>query len=105
MLKIQREANGEVVFTLSGRMDGENVAELLRLFNLETAGRHLVLNLKDVTLADRDAVQFLAGCEEDGLQLDNCPPYIREWIKRERETKQPNKRPNDGRRSGHRRSH
>jgi hypothetical protein len=32
MLKIQRSAKGEVVFTPSGRMDAENVAELKTLF-------------------------------------------------------------------------
>jgi hypothetical protein len=82
MLKIQRSANGKVVFTLSGRIEAEDVTELQRLFDLESVARHLVLNLEDVTLADRDAVNFLTHCEQNGIQLENCPPYIREWIKR-----------------------
>ena len=84
MLKIQRSANGKVVFTLSGRIEPEDVTELQRLFELETAPRHLVLDLKDVTLADRDAVRFLMRCEENAIRLENCPPYIREWIEREK---------------------
>jgi len=38
------------------------------------------LDLREVKLADRDAVRFLARCEADGIQLKNCPPYVREWI-------------------------
>ena len=47
MLRIQRSANGKVVFTLSGRIEAEDVQELHRLFSLETGDRHLVLDLKD----------------------------------------------------------
>jgi hypothetical protein len=38
MLKIHRAANGRVVFTLIGRMDVENVAELKALFASEPKG-------------------------------------------------------------------
>ena len=84
MLKIQRTANGEVVFRVSGRMDTENVGELKALFASEAKGRGIVLDLKDLTLVDRDAVRFLERCEADSIKLKNCPAYIREWIKRER---------------------
>jgi anti-anti-sigma regulatory factor len=84
MLKIKRAANGEVVLTLSGRMDAENVIELKSLFKLEVEGRRIVLNLKDLTLVDREAVRFLGRCEADSIRLKNWPAYIREWITRER---------------------
>jgi anti-anti-sigma regulatory factor len=84
MLRIQRSANGKVVFTLSGRIEAGAVEELQRLFSLETRDRHLVLDLKDVTLVDRDAVKYLARCEANSIELKNCPAYIREWIDRER---------------------
>ena len=87
MLRITRAANGEAIFRLSGRMDAEGVAELERLFNAETSGRRIVLDLKQLTLVDRDAVIFLAKCEAD-VQIKNCPPYIREWIRRERSEKE-----------------
>jgi anti-anti-sigma regulatory factor len=64
MPKIQRSANGRVVFTLSGRIEAEDVKELRQLLTLETAGQHLVLELRDVTLVNQDAVQFLASCVE-----------------------------------------
>jgi anti-anti-sigma regulatory factor len=84
MLKIKRAANREVVFTLSGRMDAENVAEMTALFRSEPKGRPIVLDLKDLTLVDREAVRFLESCETDSIKIKNCPAYIREWITRER---------------------
>ncbi len=83
VLKIQRSANAKIVFTLSGRIEVQDVAELRRLLTLEAATRPLALDLKDVTLVDREAVKFLARCEADSVELENCPPYIREWIRRE----------------------
>ena len=82
MLKIQRSDNGRVVFTLSGRIEAENVKELRELLALEAAGQQLVLDLRDVTLVNQDAIKFLASCEADSIKLENCPPYIREWIER-----------------------
>ena len=82
MLKIQRSANGRVVFTLSGRIEAEDAKELRQLLTLEKAGKQLVLDLRDVTLVNQDAVEFLAGCEADSIKLENCPVYIREWIER-----------------------
>lgn len=86
MLKVQRLANGEVIFALSGRMDTEQTAILEALFRNEAEGRKMVLDLKDLTLVDRDAVRFLERCESDSIKLRNIPAYIREWIERERNT-------------------
>ena len=84
-LKIQKVKDGDhVVLNLSGRMDREHVAELLRVFGLEVEELKVILDLTEISLVDRDAVMFLSRCEEDGIRLRNCPRYIREWIKRER---------------------
>ena len=84
MLKIQRRANGDVVFTLSGRLAADNVSELAALLAEEAEERTLVLDLQDVVLVDRDVVRFLRACG-DRIILRNCAPYIREWIAREDE--------------------
>jgi anti-anti-sigma regulatory factor len=84
MLKITRAANGEVIFSVSGRMDAENLDELKQLVISESRGRHIALDLKELTLVDQDAVSFLERCEADNIRLKNCPAYIREWIARER---------------------
>ena len=84
MLKVQRIANGEVVFTVSGRINAENLAELRTLFFSEGESRRIILDLKDLTLVDRDAVSFLESCEAGGITLQKCPAYVREWITRDR---------------------
>jgi hypothetical protein len=84
MLKVERSANGQVIFTLIGRMVKEDIAELERLFQSESKVRNRILDLKDLTLVDRDAVRFLGHCEEHNIRLKNCPAYIRVWITRER---------------------
>jgi len=84
VLKVERSANGQVVFTLIGRMTQEDTAELERMFRSELNVRNLILDLKDLTLVDRDAVRFLERCETENIKLKNCPAYIREWITRER---------------------
>jgi len=83
MLRIQRKANGKVIFALSGRIEAEDIDELRRLFELEDISRKIALDLRDVTLVDRDGIKFLSVCEVDGIQLENCPAYIREWIGQE----------------------
>ena len=88
MLRITRAANGEVVIKLSGQMDAENLTELETLMTSEADGRRIVLDLRDLTLVDQDAVSFLKRCEADNITLKNCPAYIREWIARERKTKE-----------------
>jgi anti-anti-sigma regulatory factor len=82
MLRILRSANGEVIFALSGRMTADTMPELDMLIRSESDGRRIVLDLKDVILVGRDAISFLERCEADGIGLENCPPYVREWITR-----------------------
>jgi len=80
MLKIDRSGNGRIVFTLSGRIEAEEIKQLQQLLASEAPGKELVLNLRDVTLVNQDAVTFLARCEMDSIMLENCPAYIRQWI-------------------------
>ena len=87
MLKIRRAANGEVILTLSGRMNVENLAELKALIGSETKGRRIVLDLKDLTLVDQDAVRYLKACKAKNINFRNCPAYIRQWIDDEGDTK------------------
>ena len=84
MLKIRRSANEQVVFALSGRMAQDDIAELEALISSEAQDRSIVLDLKDVTLVGRDAINFLECCEGDNITLTNCPAYVREWITRYR---------------------
>ena len=80
MLRTRRTGNGEVLFTFSGRIETENITQIQQLLAVETSGQQLILDLKDVTLVNQDAVKFLCRCEADGIKLENCPLHIRKWI-------------------------
>lgn len=81
--RIDRLVIGEdlVVFRVSGRITAHEVGMLQDLLLQE--GGAVAIDLKDVLLVDREAVKLLASSEFNGLELRNCPAYIREWITRE----------------------
>lgn len=83
--KIHRQVDGadRVVLRVSGRLTGDHVDTLRTLLEQESSA--LTLDLKDVRSVDGEAVKLLAIRESNGLRIDNCPLYIREWIRRERE--------------------
>jgi predicted metal-binding protein len=73
------------VFILSGRIEKAAIAELRGLFGLQTDYRNIVIDLKDVGVVDREVMSFFMSCEADGVRLENCAPYIREWMEREKD--------------------
>ena len=73
------------IFILSGRIETDAIAELRRLLERQTDYQNIVLDLKDVSLVDRNAMGFLAHFEADGVTLENLTPYIREWMEREKD--------------------
>jgi len=84
--RIDTAARGRfTVFALSGRIETQAVTELKRLFESQTDYRDIVLDLKDVGVVDRDVVCFFVRCEAEGVRLENCASYIREWMEREKD--------------------
>ena len=73
-----------MTFALIGWLQSEMLAELKTLLETTAKIKKTVLDLKEVRLVDRDVVRFLARFETDSGRITNCPPYIREWIRRER---------------------
>ncbi len=84
MLRIERSANGRVVFTLSGRMQTEDIGQFQQLLIVEAPGQPVMFDLRDVTLVNHYVVTFLAGCETKGIKLESCPLHIRNWIDQEK---------------------
>jgi hypothetical protein len=70
-----------VILSISGRITGRDV-DMIRAA-IEHESSLLAIDLKQVVLADREAVRFLAACESNGTELRNCAAYIREWVTRE----------------------
>ena len=73
----------QVIFAVIGRIESNDLPELKRV--IESHDPPVILDLKGVRLVDRDGVTFLANFETNNGRISNCPPYIREWIRRERE--------------------
>ena len=82
----QSVQDGASVFLLSGVLDTEHVARLEELLATAANGR-IVFDLKDITLVDRAAVQFLGRLELAGAEIVNCPEYVRSWITAENESR------------------
>jgi hypothetical protein len=74
---------GFKIFQLSGVIDEGYIAELDELFGPAADYRYVVADLNDIQIVDRAAVHFLLRCELQGLKIENCPPYVREWMARE----------------------
>ena len=83
-LKIEKNGDGrKSIIRLSGWLRSEHLAEL----NTQLKGDwvRIALDLDSVTLVDVEAVRFLNTCEEGGIELLHCWPYIREWMLREKQ--------------------
>jgi len=82
-IRIQQTTEGHsTILRLSGELVSSQREALLE--EIEGNNNSIALCLEEVTLVDLDIVQLLAHCEAKGVELLNCPPYIREWISRER---------------------
>ena len=67
-----------------GELTRSILGELTRVLEIQGDHRNIIMNLQQIKLADRDAVRFLARCGADGIKLENCPAYIREWMEKEK---------------------
>ena len=84
MMRIGIAADGETATVrLSGQIDESDIAAIEA--ELRRYRPRLVFDLTEATLVDRAVVQFLAAREGEGIELLNCPRYIREWIIKEKE--------------------
>ena len=66
---------------ISGQIAEEDVDTLRAL--VEQDKGIVAIDLKDVLIVDREAIKLLAVSESNGVELRNCPAYIREWVTRE----------------------
>ena len=83
MLRIEKDVDGCVIrLRLSGRVEFDCIASIRSTMN--DGGVCNILDLREVTLVDIEVVRFLIRCEDEGVELVQCPPYVREWMARER---------------------
>ena len=82
MLKIEVEFNGSGhIIRLIGRIQRGHIEGLAA--KITESATKPSLDLREVTLVDIAVVRFLLLNEQEGVKLQHCPPFIREWIERE----------------------
>src|ERR1700722_18581931 len=83
MLRIEKESNDTLQPCDSlGRIQSANIGDIQA--QMDDGHVRLFMDLGEVTLVDVEVVRFLSECEDGGIVLVHCPPYVREWILRER---------------------
>src|SRR5580692_3505060 len=83
MLRIEKESDGHTtMLRLVGRIQSVNIGNIRAQMDDENV--RILMDLGEVTLVNVEVVRFLSDCEDEGIELLHCPPYIREWILRER---------------------
>jgi anti-anti-sigma regulatory factor len=88
MWELRKLTDGKfVVLKIIGRIEADGLTELRKTFASQAESAEVVVDLAEVRLAGQDSAMFLAGCEEQGARLRNCPAYLREWIIRARNLK------------------
>jgi hypothetical protein len=82
-LKIESAFDGKTAtLRLSGRIEEDHLAAIQE--EVKRYQPRLAFDLGEATLVDREVVRFLAAQEVEGVELIDCPRYIREWIAQER---------------------
>jgi hypothetical protein len=83
ILRIVEESDDEkMLLRLIGRIESEHLHDLEAQIANET--RTIVLDLSEIKLVNQAAIRFLRLSEDIGIELRNCPAYVREWIRLER---------------------
>ena len=74
------DSNRLVLLHISGHLQEVHIEVIDELLAKDTDP--VALDLGEVTLADREAVRFLATLDARGVGLIDCPGFIREWMRK-----------------------
>ena len=84
MLRIERFQDSATVLKVIGHIGVNDLTQLQEIISRECHD-WLVLDLCELKLIDSDGIQFLIRCEALGIRVENRPPYIREWMSKEKQ--------------------
>lgn len=83
ILRIVQESGDEnIVMRLIGRIESEHLDDLKT--QIANEKRPIVLDLSEIKLVNQAAIRFLRLNEDSGIELRNCPAFVREWIRLDR---------------------
>lgn len=76
-----------LIVALRGYVSAESVAEVEQaIVHGLQSHEHVALDLDEVTLIDREAARQLADRVRQGIEVVECPVYIRRWILQEKQS-------------------
>ena len=67
----------DTTLRLSGPIQSANIGNIRAQINDDRV--RIFMDLDEVTLVDVEVVRILSECEDRGIVLVPCPPYVREW--------------------------
>jgi hypothetical protein len=77
--RIEKGGHAEsAAIRLIGRIQSRHLDELKAIIAEHAAP--VTLDLEEVTLVDVEVVRFLISCESRGMEVLNCPRFIRRWM-------------------------
>lgn len=75
-------AERAVTLLLNGKFCEDAIPELEHsISEARGAQQRIFIDLSEVTLVDRKAVQYISEQASSDIKLVNCPIYLRRWIK------------------------
>ena len=82
IISAQDPSEPSVTLSLNGKFGEDAIPELEHSI-VEARGSHgqVYIDLSEVTLVDRKAVQYISEQAAQDVKLVNCPVYLRRWIK------------------------
>lgn len=76
-------AERSVTLLLNGKFCEDALPELQQsILEARDAQQRVYIDLSEVTLVDRKAVQYFSEQAGDEVKLVNCPIYLRQWIRK-----------------------
>lgn len=80
-MTVSSSASNSVTLAVSGKVNAGSLAEIGRMIETgQRSQKQVVLDLSEVTLLDRAAARFFGESLRQGVEVVNCPLYIRHWI-------------------------
>jgi ABC-type transporter Mla MlaB component len=74
-------AKRSVTLWLNGKFGEEALPELAQsISDAKDANQKVLVDLSEVTLVDRKAVQYFSEQASSDVKFINCPIYLRRWI-------------------------
>jgi ABC-type transporter Mla MlaB component len=81
IVSAQHPSEPEVTLLLNGKLSEEALPELdYSIVKAREAHRRIYIDLSEVTLVDRKAMQYISEQAAQDVRVVNCPVYLRRWI-------------------------